>query len=67
MAGSGLIFVMLCYSAVGVTAGSVCLVVYLTVIAVMGQRWGIEGILETLTAIHKLFGGGKDKPEDKEG
>jgi hypothetical protein len=65
LAASGLLFVMLCYSAIGATAGSVCVVIYLTVIAVMGKRWGIEGILETLAFVYKMFGGSKGS--DNEG
>ena len=67
LAGAGLLFVMLCFSAIGVAAGSVCVIVYLTVLAVMGKRWGIEGILETLAIVHKLFGGSKTEDEERQG
>ena len=62
LAGVGLLFVMLCFSAIGAVAGGVCFMVYLMVIAVMGKRWGIDGILETLAAVQKFVpGAGKEE------
>ena len=63
LAASGLLFVMLCFAAIDAVAGGVCLIVYLSVLIVLGKRWGIDNVLETLAAVHKIFGGGSNKEE----
>lgn len=67
LAASGLLFVMLCYSAIGLAAGTMCAVIYLTVLAILGKRWGIDGVLETLATVHNLIGQGNGGKEEDNG